>query len=220
MLNLRYEEANINNNASRGKPRGSDSLCAENSGSLGWDKDSGSIADMGGSASGMDSAGIRSDTSEFESVDAQGKQGRLKEFREQGEEWASFSIDGQSSERIRGASGEESFRIWVKPCSVGWADFGNSFETPFRYKTGGSSGPKVYASIRLSSETGRLLLYAGSFKASQEIWPGSKKNFIILPQRKPLSLKMKQALPCIPDWVWVGPKRGKGCVSPLRVNTV
>ena len=68
-----HEKPNLNINTSRSKPRAFARHGTANPGSPHRDKDCGSIADTGGSASGVDRRRARVDASEFKPLDASGE---------------------------------------------------------------------------------------------------------------------------------------------------
>lgn len=105
-----HEKAHLSVNTSRRKPRASCGLCSESPGSLYRYKDSGSVADIGGSASGMGCQGFRSDASKLESMDAQDERARPEVPKAEGEARASGSFDPGDSPSAGGPVREVSLR--------------------------------------------------------------------------------------------------------------
>ena len=92
--------------SSRSKPKQFVKSSSGNPGGLRWNKNCGSSADIGGSASGMGCRSTRSDASKLELVDAQGERERAG-VPEAGEEtWATSSADRTSSARVGGTTGK------------------------------------------------------------------------------------------------------------------
>jgi len=177
MVKIHHEKSKFNVNQSGSKPRASIGLGPENPGSLYRDKDSGSLADFGGSASGVDLRGFRSDASELKRLDAQGKRegGRVSEGGDSA--WASPSFKPGNDSGSREEFGEISFGIWAKSGALGWSHLGNLFETSVWDKAESSSGAKLDAPGGVSFKTGQLFLSAGQGGRGQEVPAGLKKNF-------------------------------------------
>jgi len=220
MICFRHEESNVNFEAFRSKPRAPFVLCPKNPGGLYWVKDSGFVADIGGSASGVDNRGIGADASEFESMDAQSKPRRGGSLKNKTQAWTPSSIGSEDCLRIGGSVKKVSPRFWDKSNSVGWPDPGGSPESTLWHKDKSASGSVLASSIGLPFKKGELHLFAGSARRSQRVSEGIKKNFKILSLGRLLFLKMKRGLPCIPGWVEDGPNVVCGCVFPPIASTV
>ena len=78
MIPYFHEKPNFNVNASRSKQRAFTGHGTANPGSPYGDKDRGSIADTGGSASGVDRRRVRVDATELKSLDAPSERSRVK----------------------------------------------------------------------------------------------------------------------------------------------
>jgi hypothetical protein len=123
-----HEKPNLNINASRSKPRAFASHGTANPRSPHGNKDRGSIADTGGSASGMDRRCVRVDASELKPLDAPSERSRVKGLGTHEAAWASTAVKPKSSAAIRGRFREASFGIWVTASSMGWSHLGGSSE--------------------------------------------------------------------------------------------
>ena len=177
MIKIQHEKSKFNVNASGSKSRASVGLGQENSGSLYRNKDSGSLADFGGSASGVDLRGLGSNASELKRLDAQSKRegGRVSEGGDSA--WASSSFNSGNDSGNRAEFREISFGIWAKPGALGWSHLGGLSETSFWNKAESSSGAKLDAPGGVSFKTGQLFLFAGEGGGGQEVSAGIKKNF-------------------------------------------
>ena len=213
MVLLLHEKSHFIFDASRCKPRASDSLCFGGPGGMDGFKDSRPIADTGGSASGMDSRGIRLDATELESLDAQGKRAGDKGVRDKTQEWASFAVNPRYATEIGDGFGEEAFRPWDKPGSMGRSHACCPPETAFWREDKSPPSPVLAAPIRVLSETCRLLVYSGAFKRSEEVPRRFKKNFGLLSRRRRLPLRTKRDSRYIPDWEGCGLRKASVCVS-------
>lgn len=78
MIPCFHEKPNLNVNASRSEQRASTGHGTANPGSSHGDKDSGSIADIGGSASGVDRRCVRVDATDLKPLDAPSERSRVK----------------------------------------------------------------------------------------------------------------------------------------------
>src|SRR3990170_2834667 len=112
MVFFQHEKPNFNVNPSRSKPRASFGLCSENPGGLYRNKSGGPIADIGGSASGMDRRSFGSDASELKHFNAQSKRKGIRVFGGHAKARTSSSSNGRNCSGSRAAFGEISFRIW------------------------------------------------------------------------------------------------------------
>lgn len=220
MLIIKHEKSKFNLNASRSKPRASFGVCSENSGSLYRHKDSGSIADIGGSASGMDNRSLRTDASKFESVDAQSKRRRIRGIKNEIQDWSSFSIRPGSKSRTGTAYRKVPTGFWYKSSSMGWSNIGSSSGEAFWHKDKGASGTVLASSVRLQFEKCQLFLSTSSERGCHKVSEGIKKNFRILSLKRLLFLRMKLGLLCIHGWGEAGLKREYGCVSPQIVSII
>lgn len=151
-----YEKPNFNVNPSRSKQRAFTGHGTANPGSPHGDKDRGSIADTGGSASGVDRRRARDDAAELKPLDAPGERSRVKSLGTCEAAWASGAINSESSaairERFRGAS----FGIRVTASSMGWSDLGGSSEASVWDNLESSPSSVLDASIGVSTEAGGI----------------------------------------------------------------
>src|SRR5512139_3411292 len=128
MIMCFHEKPNLNVNASRSKQRAFTGDGTSNPGSPHGDKDRGSIADTGGSASGVDCRRIRLDATELKPLDAPSERSRVKGLDTREAARTSAAVDLKSSATTRGRFGEASFGIRVTACSMGWSHIGGSSE--------------------------------------------------------------------------------------------
>lgn len=195
-----HEKSNINVNSYRSKPRTFTIHGSANPWGRCWDKDCGSTADIGGSASGMDSQSLGFNATKLESMDAQSERAGLKVFGTGKEAWATGSFNLRGMEEIGGGFREVSVRIWVKPGSVGWSHLGSSSKPPFRDKGKSSSSSELDAPIGVSAEEGWVHVSSGTGERGQAISQGFKKNFGLWGPRRRSSLRTRQDSRCIPVW--------------------
>lgn len=156
MICFKYEESNVDFNASRSKPRESFVLCPKNPRGLYRVKDSGPIADIGGSESGVDNRGVGTDAPEFESMDAQSKARKVESLKNKIQAWTPSSIGFENCRRIGGSLGEVSAGFWDKSNPVGWPDPGGSSESTLWHKDKDTSGSVLALSIGLPFKKGRV----------------------------------------------------------------
>ena len=176
MVALMYEKPNFSSNTSTSKPRASVSLRSRSAGSLCWNKDRGSIADTGGSASGMDNRRLRLDASEPESLDAQGERGRPEFLNARSKDRASCPSKPGDSSAIGGAVGETSSGIWAKSCPLGWSNLGCALKTLIWDKVESSSGSVLDAPVGLLPKACQLFLSSGKERRGQKVSFCFKKN--------------------------------------------
>jgi hypothetical protein len=151
-----HEKSDLNVNASRSKPRAFTGHGTANPGSQHGDKDCGSFADTGGSASGVDRRRVRVDASELKPLDAPGERWRVKGLDACEAAWAPAAVNRKSSTAIRGGFRETSFGVWVTAGSMGWSHFGGPSEASVWDKLESSSSSVLDAPIGVSTETGRI----------------------------------------------------------------
>ena len=156
MIPCFQEKSNLNVNASRSKQRAFAGLGTVNPGSPHGNKDRGSIADTGGSASGMDRRRIRVDATELKPLDAPSERSRLRGLGIRETTWATAAVNPKSSAAIRGRFGEASFGIWVTAGSMGWSHFGGPFEASVWDNLESSPSSVLDASIGISTEAGGI----------------------------------------------------------------
>jgi hypothetical protein len=156
MIPCFHEKPDLNVNASRSKQRASTGHGTANAGSPYGNKDRGSIADTGGSASGVGCRRVRGDATKLKSLDAPSERSRLKGLGAREATWACAAVNPKSSEAIRGAFREDSFGIWVTTGSMGWSHLGGSFEASVWDNLESSPGSVLDASIGVSAEAGGI----------------------------------------------------------------
>jgi hypothetical protein len=161
MITCFYEKPNLNVNASGSKQRAFTGHGTANPGSPHGDKDRGSIADTGGSASGVDRRRVRDDATELKPLDAPGERSRVKGFGTGEAAWASAAVNFKSSTAIRGGFREVSFGIRVTAPSMGWSHFGGPSEASVWDNLESSPGSVLDASIRVSTEAGGIYVSSG-----------------------------------------------------------
>ena len=149
-----HEKPNLNVNASRSKQRAFTGHGTANPGSPHGDKDSGFIADTGGSASGVDRRRVRIDAPELKPLDAPSERSRVKGLGTRKAAWASAAVNPKSSAAIRGGFREASFGIRVAASSMGWSHLGSAFEASVWNNLESSPGSVLDASIGVSTEAG------------------------------------------------------------------
>jgi len=151
-----HEKPNLNVNASRSEQRAFTGNGTANSESPHGNKDRGSIADTGGSASGVDRRRVRVDATELKPLDARSERSRVKGLGTCEAAWASGAVNPESSAAIRGRFREASFGIWVTASSMGWSHLGGPSEASVWDKLKGSPSSVLDASIGVSTETGGI----------------------------------------------------------------
>jgi hypothetical protein len=156
MISWFHEKPNLNVNASRSKQRASTGHGTANPGSPHGNKDRGSVADIGGSASGLDRRRVRVDATELKPLDAPGKRSRVKGLGTREAAWASAALNPKSSAAIRGRFREASFGIRVTASSMGWSHFGASSEASIWDNLESSPSAVLDASIGVSTEAGGI----------------------------------------------------------------
>ncbi len=161
MIPCLHEKPNFNVNASRSKQGGFTGHGTANPGSPYGDKDCGSIADTGGSASGVDCRRVRVDATELKPLDAPGERSRVKGLGTREAAWASAAVKLESSAAIREGFREASFGIRAAASSMGWSHLGSSSEASVWDNLESSPGSVLDASIRVSTETGGVYISSG-----------------------------------------------------------
>ena len=161
MISYFHEKPHVNVNASRSKQRSSAGHGTANPGSPYGDKDRGSIADTGGSASGVDRRRVRVDATELKPLDAPSERSRVKGLGTPEAAWASAADNLKGSAAIRGGFREASFGIRVTASSMGWSHFGGSSEASVWDNLESSPGSVMDASVGISTETGGIHLSSG-----------------------------------------------------------
>ena len=151
-----HEKSGINVNASGSKPRAFAGHGTVNPGSPQGDKDCGSVADIGGSASGMDCRRVRVNASELKPLDAPSERSGVKGLRVHKEAWAAGADKPKSSAAIGERFGKASFGIWVAASSMGWSHLGCPSETPVWDNLESSSSSVLDAPIGVSTEAGGI----------------------------------------------------------------
>ena len=156
MIPCFHEKPDLNVNASGSKQRAFSGHGTANPGSPHGDKDRGSIADTGGSASGVDRRRVRVDATELKPLDAPSERSRVKGLGTREAAWASAAVNFKSSAAIRGGFREASFGIRVTASSMGWSHLGGPFEASVWNNFESSPGSVLDASIGVSTEAGGL----------------------------------------------------------------
>jgi hypothetical protein len=156
MIPCFHEKSDIDVNASRSKQRAFTGHGTANPGSPHGDKDRGSIADTGGSASGMDRRRVRLDASELKPLDAPSERSRVKGVGTREAAWASGPDNPKGSAAIGERFGEASFGIWVTASSMGWSHLGGPSEASVWDNLEGSSSSVLDAPIGVSTEAGGI----------------------------------------------------------------
>jgi hypothetical protein len=156
MIPCFHEKSHFNVNTSRSKPRAFTVHGTSNPGSPRGDKDRGSTADTGGSASGMDRRRVRVDATELKPLDAPSERSRVKGLGTREADWASAAANFKSSAAIRGGFREASFGIRVTTGSMGWSHLGGSSEASVWDNLESSPSSVLDASIGVSTEAGRI----------------------------------------------------------------
>jgi len=220
MVSYFHEKPHIDGAASGSKPGTPPGLCSTSPGSLCRYENSGSAADTGGSASGMDNRDIGSDAAKLECLDAQGKPGRIESVAVKAKAGTARPADAQRTPAAGTRPGEGAAGFRVAPVRLGWANAGGSPETDLRNNSEGSPGSVFNASSGLSAETRRLFICPGTRERCQEVPRGIKKNSKIWGLVKQSSLKTKPVLPCIPVWEEAGQRKASGCGFPQPANTI
>lgn len=156
MIPCFHEKSDIDVNASRNKQRTFTVHGTANLGSPHGDKDRGSIADTGGSASGMDRRRVRVDASELKPLDAPSERSGVKGLGTHEAAWASAAFNPKSSAIIRGRFREASFGIWVTASSMGWSHFGGPFEASVWDNLESPPSSVLDAPVGVSAEAGGI----------------------------------------------------------------
>ena len=156
MISCFHEKPDPNVNASRSKARAFTGHGTSNPGSPHGDKDRGSIADTGGSASGVDRRRIRVDATELKPLDAPSDRSRVKGLGTREATRASAAANPESSAAIRGRLREASFRIRVTARSMGWSHVGGPSEASVWDNLESSPGSILDAPIGVSTEAGGI----------------------------------------------------------------
>jgi hypothetical protein len=156
MIPYFHEKPDFNVNASRSEPRAFTGHGTANPGSPHGDKDRGSIADTGGSASGLDRRRVRVDATELKPLDAPGERSRVRGLGAREAAGASAALKLESSAAIRGRSREASFGIRVTSSSMGWSHLGGSSEASVWNNLESSPSSVMDAPIGVSTEAGRI----------------------------------------------------------------
>jgi hypothetical protein len=156
MIPCFHEKPNLYVNASRSKQRAFTGHGTANPGSPHGDKDRGSIADTGGSASGVDRRRVRVDAAELKPLDAPSERSRVKGLGTREAARTSAAVNPKSSAAIRGGFREASFGIRVIASSMGWSHLGGSFEASVWNNLESSPGSVLDASIGVSTEAGGI----------------------------------------------------------------
>jgi hypothetical protein len=151
-----HEKPNLNVNASGSKQRAFTGHGTANPGSPHGDKDRGSFADTGGSASGVDRRRVRVDASELKSLDAPSERPRVRGPGTREAAWASAAVNSKSSAAIRGGFRETSFGIRVTASSMGWSHLGDPSEASVWDNLESSPSSVLDASIGVSTEAGGI----------------------------------------------------------------
>ncbi len=186
--------------------------CPESPGSLDRNKDRGSAAGTGGSASGVDNSSTGSNPHELESMGAWGEPRRYRVSSTEPSAWPSWTADRGACTRAGGSSKEKSSGVWLVSCWVGWPNAGCPFEEILWDKSEGSAGSEVDASVRVSDEACQLFLPSGPFRRCQAVSSVVKKNSETLSPKRLLSFKTRQVLASILDWA----EDGQNGANPLR----
>ena len=161
MIPCFHEKPNLNVNASRSKQRAFTGHGTANPGSPHGDKDRGSIADTGGSASGVDCRRFRVDATELKPLDAPSERSRVKGLGTPEAAWASAAVNLKSSAAIRGGFREASFGIRVTASSMGWSHLGGPPEASVWDNLKSSPSSVLDASIGVSTEAGGIYVSSG-----------------------------------------------------------
>ena len=156
MIPCFHEKSDIDVNASRSEQRAFTVHGTANPGSPHGGKDRGSIADTGGSASGMDRRRVRVDASELKPLDAPGERSRVKGLGAREATWASGPDKPKSSAAIGEGFGEGSFGIWVTASSMGWSHLGGPSEASVWDNLESSSSSVLDAPIGVLTEAGGI----------------------------------------------------------------
>jgi hypothetical protein len=156
MIPCFHEKPNLNVNASRSEQRAFTGHGTANPGSPHGDKDRGSIADTGGSASGVDRRRVRVDATELKPLDAPSERSGVKGLGTREAAWASAAVNFKSSAAIRGGFREASFGIRVTASSMGWSHLGGPSEASVWDNLESSPGSVLDASIGVSTEAGGI----------------------------------------------------------------
>lgn len=156
MIPCVHEKSDFNVATSRSKQRAFTGHGTANSGSPYGDKDRGSVADTGGSASGVGGRRVRVDAAELKSLDASSKRSRIKGLGAREAAWAPAEVNPRRAAAIREGFGEASFGIRVTASPLGWSHLGGSSEARVWDNLESSPGSVLDASIGVSAEAGGL----------------------------------------------------------------
>jgi hypothetical protein len=156
MIPYFHEKPNLNVNASRSKQRAFTGHGTANPGSPHGDKDRGSFADTGGSASGVDRRRVRFDSTELKPLDAPSERSGVKGLGIREAAWASAAANRKSSTAIGGTFREASLGIWVTAGSLGWPHVGGSSEASVWDNLESSPSSILDAPIGVSTEAGGI----------------------------------------------------------------
>ena len=219
MLSWLYEKPILEVNASRGQPRASALHGPASPGSRCGNEDRSSLADTGGSASGMDRPGIGDDASEPESLDAQGERAGAQGPATGKAAGATSPLDTEGASTIGRPSGTVPLGVWAEPGSMGRTHLGGAPEAPLWNKLEGPAGPVLDAPAGLSAEAGWVFLSASQERRSSAISPGFKKNCDPWSRGRRSYSRMKRGLPSILAWGWDGPRWESGCGLPQPAST-
>jgi hypothetical protein len=176
MIPCFHEKSDINVNASRSKQRAFTGHGTANPGSPHGDKDCSSIADTGGSASGVDRRRVRVDASELKPLDAPGERSRVKGLGTGKAAWASAAFNPKSSAAIGGGFREASFGIWVAASSMGRSHLSGASEASVWDNLEGASSSVLDAPIGVPTEAGGIYVSSREERRGQAISSGLKKN--------------------------------------------
>ena len=156
MIPCFHEKPHLNVNASRSEQRAFTGHGTANPGSPHGDKDPGSIADTGGSATGMDRRRGRVDASELKPLDAPSERSRVKSLGTGKAAWTSPAVNIKSSAAIRGGFREAPFGVWVSASSMEWSHLGGPSEASVWNNLESLPGSVMDASIGVSTEEGGI----------------------------------------------------------------
>ena len=156
MIPCFHEKSDIDVNASRSEQRAFTGHGTANPGSPHGNKDRGSIADTGGSASGMDRRRVRVDASELKPLDAPSERSRVKGLGTREAAWASGPDKPKSSTAIGGRFREASFGIWITASSMGWSHLSGPSEASVWDNLESSPSSVLDAPIGVSTEAGGI----------------------------------------------------------------
>ena len=159
-------------------------------------------------ATWVDGPSVGLDADEPEPLGSSRKRARARSSKEQAKVWETFPIDTSDCAPGGAAFGTVSSGVWVESGEVGWAHVCRSFTATVWHKAESAAGSEVDASVRVSSETGKLCLSSRQGRRSKAVSPGAKKNSKNWALRRRWSFRMRRGLACILGWEWGGPKKG------------